>query len=158
MAKGRKQRQRDKAGSSSVPAKNQQSVLRKVSQQVSATTSFSGPIPPPEILINYNNAVPDGAERILVMAEKQNEHRMELEAKVVFADIVRSYLGVGAGLVVAVLFGVLAYLLIDGGHEAAGISLGTGTLASIVGTFVYGTISRRRERRERFELMAGQGE
>lgn len=155
MVKGRKQRQRDRAAPKS-PAKNQQSVIRQVHREVSATTSFSGPIPPPEILVNYNNAIPDGAERILAMAEKQNEHRMEIEKTVISADILRANFGVVAGLIVAVLFGILSYLLIDGGREVAGLILGTGDLATLVGVFVYGTISRRNERKERIEMIEGQ--
>lgn len=155
MAKGRRKRQRDKAKSGNLPQKQNQQVVRRVTQQISA--SFSGPIPPPDILIKYNDAIPDGAERILEMAEKQNEHRMALETKVISADIVRANFGVGAGLIVAVLFGILSFLLIRGGQEVAGIILGTGDLATLVGVFVYGTISRRSERKERVEMMERQG-
>ena len=36
---------------------------------------FAGPLPPPEILEQYNRLVPDAAERILTMAETQAAHR-----------------------------------------------------------------------------------
>ena len=32
---------------------------------------YSGPLPPPQMLEQYNRAVPNGAERIMAMAEKQ---------------------------------------------------------------------------------------
>jgi uncharacterized membrane protein len=35
--------------------------------------SWKGPLPPPEVLKGYNEAIPDGAERILKMAENQLE-------------------------------------------------------------------------------------
>lgn len=155
MVKGRKKRQRDKAKAGNLPQKQNPQLVRRVTQQVSA--SFSGPIPPPDILIKYNDAIPHGAERILEMAEKQNEHRMALETKVISADIVRANFGVAAGLIVAVLFGVLSFLLIRGGQQVAGLILGTGDLVGLVGVFVYGTISRRSERKQRVEMIEGQG-
>jgi uncharacterized membrane protein len=42
-------------------------------------THFSGPLPPPEILAKYNDALPNGAERIVAMAEGQMKHRQALE-------------------------------------------------------------------------------
>jgi uncharacterized membrane protein len=45
--------------------------------------TFSGPIPPPTLLAEYNKVVPNAAERILAMAEKQSEHRQFLEKKVI---------------------------------------------------------------------------
>ena len=42
---------------------------------------------------NLPEAVPDAAERILVMAEKQAEHRRALESKVVRSNIFNQTLG-----------------------------------------------------------------
>lgn len=42
------------------------------------TTEISqGPLPPPKILKEYDNIVKDGAERIMRMAEKEQESRLE---------------------------------------------------------------------------------
>jgi len=40
----------------------------------------SGPLPPPEILKKYNEAVPNGAERIMTMAEKEQKHVHTMES------------------------------------------------------------------------------
>ncbi len=40
----------------------------------------SGPLPHPSILESYNNIIPDGAERIMAMAERQLNHRIETES------------------------------------------------------------------------------
>lgn len=141
------ERSRDSAGLSA------QQRHQIVQAQVSA--SFSGPLPHPDILAQYNHAVPNGAERIIVMAEKQSEHRMALETQALTADIWRSYAGVGAGLLVAVLFLVASYDLIHDGHEWAGATVGGIDIASLVGVFVFGTISRRRERENRARWLAG---
>ena len=51
-----------------------------------AAVHFSGPIPPPELLIKYNDALPGGAERIMAMAENQSQHRQQLERLVIEAN------------------------------------------------------------------------
>ena len=42
---------------------------------VEASYSFMGPIPPPGILAGYNNVIPNGADRVIMMAEKEQAHR-----------------------------------------------------------------------------------
>lgn len=57
---------------------------------VHQSTSFSGPLPPPEILRRFDEVVPGAAERIIKMAEEQSGHRRELEKKVIESDVSRS--------------------------------------------------------------------
>ena len=64
-------------------------------------TSFEGPIPPPQVLQQYNSIVPGAAERILLMAEKQSDHRMDLEKRVVYSNVKKSYVGMGLATVIA---------------------------------------------------------
>lgn len=45
--------------------------LQLVKQQI----SFSGPIPHPDLLAQYDQIIPNGADRILLMAEAQSRHR-----------------------------------------------------------------------------------
>lgn len=47
--------------------------LGQISQQV-ILHQQGGPLPPPETLKKYNDAVPDGAERIMRMAEREQKH------------------------------------------------------------------------------------
>ena len=42
-------------------------------------TALSGPLPPPEMLAQYEEILPGAAERILSMAERQAEHRQKME-------------------------------------------------------------------------------
>lgn len=129
---------------------------RIISAQVEASSTFSGPLPPPDILIKYNEAIPDAAERILAMAERQANHRMELERQVVNADIGRSRLGLGAGFIVALGGLAASYFLIDGGNTAAGLTVASIDIVSLVSVFVFGTVSSRQERIERAKMMSGQ--
>jgi uncharacterized membrane protein len=45
------------------------------------SSSFSGPLPPPNLLAQYNEVLPDGANRIVTMAERQAKHRQRLETR-----------------------------------------------------------------------------
>ena len=78
---------------------------------------------------------------------------MTMETEVVKSDALRANLGLAAGFVVALAFiGGSAYCIVNG-HDVAGTVLGGGTIASLVGTFVYGTNSRRHERKEREKML-----
>ena len=65
---------------------------------------YSGPIPPPDVLAQYNNVVPGADERILKMAEEQSNHRQYLEKAVISSDITQARWGVICGLIVALAF------------------------------------------------------
>lgn len=41
--------------------------------------TFSGPMPPPMLLKEYQNLIPDAPERILKMAELEQEHRIKVD-------------------------------------------------------------------------------
>ena len=55
--------------------------------------SFSGPLPPPEILRGYADALPDGPNRIVTAWEGQASHRQKLERN---GQIIGASLGAGA--------------------------------------------------------------
>jgi uncharacterized membrane protein len=113
------------------------------------STSFSGPIPPPEMLKGHNEVLPGAADRILKMAENQNKHRIAMEASVAASDMKRAGHGLLAGLLVTSLLILCATWCILSGHDAAGGTLGTATIIGLAGVFVYGTITRKDERRKR---------
>lgn len=108
--------------------------------------SFSGPLPPPEVLEKFNEVVPGSAERIIKMAEDQFIHRSGLENKVIDSDIVTSKRGQILGFVIAIVGLVVSLVAIINGSQLAGSVIGGGTLASLVGVFMYGSRIRSRER------------
>jgi uncharacterized membrane protein len=104
---------------------------------------YQGPIPCPEDIALYNQHIPNGADRIMKMAEDQSKHRMELEKMVVSSQQKQSERGQIFGIVIGVLGigvgGLLAYL----GHDwIGGIIAGT-TVISLVSVFVLGKKSQR---------------
>jgi uncharacterized membrane protein len=121
--------------------------------QAEVSVEFSGPLPPPQALKAYDMVVPGAAERIISMAERQQAHRHGLEKIVIQGDTQRAFWGLVAGTVFA--FGSLGAgtYLISNGREASGVALVGTTLVSVVGTFIYGTQSRKTERQERQERL-----
>ena len=109
--------------------------------------SFSGPLPHPDVLRKFNEIVPGAAERIIKMAEDQSTHRKELEKKVIDSDIARSKWGQILGFIIAITgLGVSVIVAVYGSALAGGI-IGVGTLASLVGVFMYGSKTRSEERK-----------
>ena len=80
---------------------------------------------------------------------------MTLETTVINSDIRRSWGGLAAGLVVALVGMACGTWLISNGHDWAGSAIVTADLVGLVSVFVYGQHSRRAERRERLETTTG---
>ncbi|KPA12709.1 hypothetical protein MHK_007077 [Candidatus Magnetomorum sp. HK-1] len=54
---------------------------------------FSGPIPPPAILQEYNNVSPGCADRIIKYAENEAEHRRKVEIFTLKTEMLEIRLG-----------------------------------------------------------------
>lgn len=114
---------------------------------------FVGPIPPPDLLEKYNSIIPNGAERIMAMAERQATHRQYIERKTIDGDHGRSW----AGLIVG---GIISFLVINGGllliyfdKPIGGLAAILGTLSTLVTAFIYGHMAREKERRDKMDKL-----
>ena len=58
-----------------------------VAGQRTETTAWSGPLPPPEALQQFDRVIPGGAARILQMAESEQTHRISFEQTALNAAI-----------------------------------------------------------------------
>jgi uncharacterized membrane protein len=123
-----------------------------VSQQVS---TYSGPIPPPDLLKKFDEIDPGRAARLMDWAEDQSRHRMAIEARVIKNDIIKSWVGLVSAFVLTMTAIILGFILIYCGHDWAGSVVSTSGLAGLAGTFIYGTSSQRRERTEKAMIMSG---
>lgn len=144
-------------GRNRTPARRGGNLANQTSSESVITTeatAFSGPLPPPEILIRYNEAVPDAAERIITMAEQQSKHRIQLEEYVIRGESRRSDWGLIAGVLVVAMVLVAAGYITSLGYPWHGAGLGIADLASLVVIFVYGTERRKQERQDRMDEMA----
>jgi uncharacterized membrane protein len=129
--------------------KEERLVRRLEQRMVQATVqSFSGPLPPPEVLARYNDCIPNGATRIMEMAERQQEHRHTLERRVVSANTTDQRLGLILGFLLAVAIGAGGFWLILNGRDATGIASVITSIAGPTGAFIWG---RRRQEKERSE-------
>lgn len=114
-----------------------------VSQQISVER-FQGPLPHPAILEKYNQIVPGAAERIIKMAEEQSRHRRAIETKVIGADSWKSVLGIIFAFIIALLGLLIGGYTALKGQPFFGGTVTLATIASVVGTFIYGTQQRKR--------------
>lgn len=107
--------------------------------QVTARSHFSGPIPPPDILEQYNRVIENGANRIMTMAENQSAHRIKTESEIVTADGRNSLLGIVSGFTISIGASIVAGFGFYLGYPKEAVIICTVDLAAIVGVFIYGT-------------------
>jgi uncharacterized membrane protein len=122
---------------------------------VSATeiSAFSGPLPPPEILLRYGDVYNGCARDIVEMARTQAQHRQTLEQTKLKGDLSAEKRGqiYAAGIaIVAILCGT--YLAATG-KPTTGLVTILGTVGSLVGVFLFGRLSQSRERREKLRAL-----
>lgn len=98
--------------------------------------SFSGPIPHPELLAGYERVQPGLAERIVSMAEKEQAAQLECDKAYVEGPIKATRRGQWMGFVIAILFALASTALGILGKTAVAITLGGGTLVTLVTIFV----------------------
>jgi uncharacterized membrane protein len=110
---------------------------------------FTGPIPPPDLVQEYENALPGLADRIVRMAEAEAEHRRRMEAAALEADlqstnrlvdahIKETHRGQNFALIIAVIGLICGTITAILGAPLAGALLGVGGLAAIVTAFLQG--------------------
>ncbi|MFC1613490.1 DUF2335 domain-containing protein [Patescibacteria group bacterium] len=116
---------------------------------VSQSVHFSGPLPHPDILRKFDEVYPGAAKIIIDMAKEQSGHRQILEKDVINSDIKNSRLGLWFGFIIAITGLILGVVLIYFGNIGSGLFISGGTIVSLVGTFVYGSQGRRKEREEK---------
>ncbi|MCH8487554.1 MAG: DUF2335 domain-containing protein [Candidatus Cyclonatronum sp.] len=107
------------------------------SQDRITLAQFSGPLPPSQEFANYENILPGAADRILKMAEIEQEARIKSqrsELRMLFVSHI-------IGQVFAFLLGLIGigagFYLILNGHDVTGLGVLVGSLAAIVGAFIY---------------------
>jgi hypothetical protein len=89
------------------------------------------------------------------MAERQAAHRQALEAQVIGSDNFRANAGLWIGAGIATLSMSAGSWLAYVGHDWAGTVIATAVVVSLVGVFVYGSVSRRQERAEKAPIPTG---
>lgn len=122
---------------------------------VVAAARYSGPLPPPEALRQYDDVLPGAADRIISMAERQAEHRHALEKRTIFGNVDAQTRGQWMGFILGLTAIIGGFTLIGLGHNALGITSVLAALTSLVTVFVIGR-RRQQEERERKREVVGE--
>lgn len=98
---------------------------------------YSGPIPHPALFADFEKALPGLADRVMKMSESQTKHRQKIESRVIFFDLVKSWMGlIFAFLIVIAGFAAATYLILKD-KDASGLAVGIVPLGAIIGTFIW---------------------
>lgn len=87
------------------------------------------------MLKGYSEVVNEGAERIVAMAEKQSNHRMNLEDHVIKEELKQSRLGQIFGFTLGLVGLILDAILAKLDHETIAGIFGTTTIEGLVSVF-----------------------
>lgn len=117
-----------RAALENLPEETQSAILRAY--------SFSGPVPPPSLLKQYEETLPGAADRIFVLTENEQQHRHQFEDRALQIHLDLQRRGQWMGLVLptaAVLGSVICAAL---GQGPAAITLGGLGLVGIISSLI----------------------
>ena len=107
-------------------------------QSITITKTHSGPLPHPETLKGYDEVIPNGGERIMVLTERNFEHRTNIETKIVDSQTNQVTRGQWMAFIIALSFLGCATACILNGKEWHGSAIGISTLVALVYVFMTG--------------------
>jgi uncharacterized membrane protein len=113
------------------------------------TRLHQGPLPDPHTLKQYNEIIPNGADRVMKMAENQSAHRIEIEKIVINSQTKESKRGQVFALTIGIVIivgGVTCILL---KHEWSGSIISTIDIVGLVSVFLAGKKSQQRDLKEK---------
>ena len=108
-------------------------VARRITQIV-VSEQFSGPMPHPKHLREYESVLPGSAERLLSMAERNLDSNVAIQTAVVKAEISDRKLGMwlGATLFALLIIGAFSALFVTDNPLVPGLFLGTAAIGGVV--------------------------
>lgn len=105
---------------------------------------YSGPLPPSEEIESYERVCPGAADRIITMTEKSLDHRIANERLIVSEETKQSRRGQILGFILAVFFGIIAFLLALNGHDVLAGIIASGDIVSLAVIFVLNKVPELR--------------
>jgi len=128
-------------------SKKKNNHLQSKNQQVAEirTESFSGPLPPPTILEQYERVSPGAAAIIIKKFEQQTDHRIGIEKSVIKAGNFKEILGLIFGFIIAMTTIVGGIYTALKGYPFLGGPLTFTGLAILVGVFFLQNQVRKQE-------------
>ena len=123
--------------------------MDSLSAVMHSVSAYSGPLPHPDILRGFEEIVPGSANRLFTQFEEQSAHRRTMESQVIGSGAFSQRIGTVSASLIG-LAGVTGGLWLT--HEGKGVQGLTslfGTLAALVGTYLYKQKQQEREREEK---------
>jgi uncharacterized membrane protein len=99
--------------------------------------SWEGPLPPPKVLEEFKAISPDFPERIFQQWEQESKHRRLWEATALDAQVKKEMRGQFGAIIFALGALLVSAFALHLGHQWVALTLGGGTIASVVGAFLY---------------------
>jgi uncharacterized membrane protein len=127
---------------------------RKTTIQVAAVSQHSGPLPPPEVLLGYEQTLKGCAERIVVMAESEQRHRHKLELDDSASRSMLARRGQWMAFCIGALGIVGGLVLASLDKDLAGGAAFVGSLGTLVGVYLYANRKSKTEAREHRQLQS----
>jgi uncharacterized membrane protein len=126
--------QQNKRKESAVANKDGESVSLQYAEE------YEGLIPHPKLMEQWDKLIPGSAEKIFNRFEKQSDHRMDIEKRVVKANNFKQYIGPIFAFIISILaIGGGIYIALHGSVGLGGIlsfaGLGTVVAPFLVNTF-----------------------
>lgn len=122
----------------SLSASKEQSLVRNLAIGLSTQTKFySGPLPDPETLQAYTKLIRNGGERIMVMAEKEQQKRHFQKLYVDRRMLNQSFAGQLMGFILCIIAICGGIYLSKIGKDTAGIAAIITALVALAGAFFY---------------------
>jgi len=135
-----------------IPGSKRQ-VLAQVKIEEHRISMRASPLPDPAELAVYNQVIPNGADRIMKMAEDQAGHRISLEKTVVTSQQNQAFFGQLFGLIIGLSgLGLATYAAISG-QPWFGSIIGGATLVSLVSVFLSTRHTQKRELSQKQQQM-----
>ncbi|QVI33958.1 DUF2335 domain-containing protein [Lacticaseibacillus chiayiensis] len=117
-----------------IPKDRQKSLLRSIT-----SSHYQGPIPPADMMAQYERILPGSADRILGMTEKKLDYQIRMQEKQLEKAYQDSHLGLWFGFVIAIICIISGTLIALFTSTGVGVAVIFGSLATLAGIFVYGS-------------------
>ena len=138
----RRKKARPPASVGAVRPERAEGPARLVTTEVLQELRVSGPLPPPEVLLGYDNVLPGAAERILRMAETDQADAREANQLAIREAAADSRRGQKYAFWIALSALAVAGVLGYQGHEVAAAIVGGSTVVGLAAAFITGRRGR----------------
>jgi uncharacterized membrane protein len=119
-----------------VPAQSQQIIQQ-----------YSGPLPPPNFLEQYDKVCPGAAQKIIDMTVNQSAHRIELEKQVIASNIKESARGQLFAFIIVLCLIFVGALFVVLGKTNVGLTIFGTTIVATASVFVYGKKAQKEQKK-----------